>query len=129
MSNEEIIEGNKQYFQDEVNKWMIACFGDTIKNDRVERNFRFLEEAIELVQSNGCNRENAHHLVDYVFDRPTGEIRQECGGVMVTLAALASAAGIDMENCGSDELKRIWTKIDQIRSKQAAKKIKSGPLP
>ncbi|WP_276841698.1 hypothetical protein [Herbaspirillum huttiense] len=115
-------------FQDCVQPWMMACFGATISNDLVERNHRFLEEALELVQSTGCTQSEAHQLVDYVFGRPVGEPVQEVGGVMVTLAALCLAAKMDMHAAGETELARIWTKVEQIRAKQAAKP-KHSPLP
>jgi hypothetical protein len=38
---------------------MQACFGPEISADRVERNHRFLEEALELVQACGAARETA----------------------------------------------------------------------
>jgi NTP pyrophosphatase (non-canonical NTP hydrolase) len=82
---------------------------------------RFLEEAIELAQASKCSREDAHALVDYVFSRPDGDKLQETGGVLVTLAALCSAQGIDMDNAGEEELRRNWSRIDKIRAKQAAK--------
>ena len=115
-------------FQTRVNDWMLQCFGTEISKDKTERNHRFLEEALELVQSTGCTKSEAHQLVDYVFDRETGELEQECGGVMVTLAALCLANRIDMTTCGEVELKRIWSKIEKIREKQAAKP-KHSPLP
>lgn len=115
-------------FQDRVHPWLIACFGAEIAADRIERNHRFLEEAIELVQATGCTRSEAHQLVDYVFDRPAGEPHQEVGGVMVTLAALCLTHGLDMHEAGETELARIWTKVEAIRAKQAAKP-KNSPLP
>jgi hypothetical protein len=115
-------------FQTRVAPWLEACFGKEISADKTERNHRFLEEALELVQANGCTRSEAHQLVDYVFSRPVGELHQEAGGVMVTLAALCLASDVDMHQAGEDELSRIWTKIDQIRARQAAKP-KHSPLP
>jgi len=115
-------------YQNQVNSWMLNCFGEEISNDIKERNHRFLEEALELVQSCGCTASEAHQLVDYVFNRPTGVIAQEVGGVMVTLAALCEAVGLSMESCGEAELTRVWGKIDEIRAKQAAKP-KHSPLP
>lgn len=114
-------------FQSDVELWMEVCFGQEIANDRTERNHRFLEESLELVQSLGCTQSEAHQLVDYVFNRPTGETHQETGGVMVTLAALCLANDLDMEVAGEDELERVWQKIDQIREKQA-NKPKHSPL-
>jgi hypothetical protein len=106
---------------------MQACFGPKISSDKMERNHRFLEEAVELVQANGCTHSEAHQLVDYVFNRDQGEINQEAGGVMVTLAALCLASGVDMDEAAETELARIWTKVEQIRAKQAAKP-KHSPL-
>lgn len=107
---------------------MLACFGERISKDKTERNHRFLEEALELVQATGCTKSEAHQLVDYVFERPIGEPVQECGGVMVTLAALCLANDLNMNECGEMELSRIWTKIEKIREKQA-NKPKHSPLP
>lgn len=116
------------YFQRKVKPWLIACFGWAAAFNKTERNHRFLEESLELVQSTGCTRSEAHQLVDYVFDRPVGEPVQELGGVMVTLAALAEAHDMQMFYCGERELHRCWTKVDKIRAKQATKPDHS-PLP
>lgn len=117
-------------FQARVKPWLLACFGETIASDRDERNHRFLEEALELVQSLGCSAHEAHQLVGYVFGRPVGEPRQEVGGVMVTLAALCLASGLDMHADGETELARINVPetVLKIRAKQAAKP-KHSPLP
>lgn len=115
-------------FQSRVELWMATTFGEAISRDVVERNHRFLEEALELVQAKGCSAEEAHQLVDYVFNRPVGEPAQEVGGVMVTLAALCLAADLDMHEAAEVELARIWTKVEQIRAKQASKP-KMSPLP
>ncbi len=108
-------------FQDDVALWMNTCFGPEISADIVERNYRFLEEALELVQACGCSADDAHRLVDYVFGRDEGEKSQEVGGVMVTLAALCLAQGMDMQECGENEVARIWTKVEQIREKHTRK--------
>lgn len=115
-------------FQWRVKPWMLRCFGLEIAIDGVERNHRFLEDALELVQACGCTASEAHQLVDYVFGRPIGEPMQEAGGVMVTLAALCLAHALDMHAAGDVELARCWDNIDKIRAKQAAKP-KHGPLP
>lgn len=114
--------------QSRVDPWLIACFGETIARDAQERNHRFLEEALELAQACDCTASEAHQLVDYVFGRPVGERSQEVGGALVTLAALCLAHGIDMHAAGETELARIWTKVETIRAKQAAKP-KHSPLP
>ena len=115
-------------YQSRVHDWIIACFGAEVGADQTERNHRFLEESLELVQSLGCTQSEAHQLVDYVFGREVGEPAQEVGGVMNTLAALCTAADLDMVDCGEIELTRVWTKVEKIRAKQAAKP-KHSPLP
>jgi len=115
-------------FQERVAPWMDATFGAMIAGDKEERAHRFLEEALELVQSTGTTAGEAHQLVDYAFGRPIGETRQEVGGVMVTLAALCLAHRLDMHEAAETELARVWTKVEQIRAKQAAKP-KHSPLP
>jgi len=117
-----------QEFQARVEPWVLACFGAEISADKAERNHRFFEEATELVQACGMTAGEAHQLVDYVYGRPIGEPYQEVGGVMVTLAALCLAQGLNMHQDGETELARIWTKVEQIRAKQAAKP-KYSPLP
>lgn len=115
-------------FQRRVYPWLVECFGEQAANDQVERNHRFLEEALELVQACGCTYEETIEVVNYVFNRPAGEKVQEAGGVMLTLAALCQAQGINMHVAGDLELARVWTKIEKIRAKQAAKP-KNSPLP
>lgn len=117
-----------QTLQQRVGPWLLQCFGEPLASEPMERNHRFLEEAVELVQACGCTRSEAHQLVDYVFDRPVGEMEQEVGGVMISLAALCRAQGIDMHEAGDVELLRVWARIDKIRAKQAAKP-KHSPLP
>lgn len=106
-----------------VNAWMLRCFGAEVAADAVERNFRFLEESLELVQSLGCTQGEAHELVDYVFGRKTGKPEQELGGVGITLAALCNAHQLDMDEHFQDELRRICRPevMAKIQSKQAAK--------
>jgi len=124
----DLVERQLNSFQQRVQPWMLACFGEMIAGDREERNHRFFEEAAELVQACGMSASEAHQLVDYVYGRPVGEPAQEVGGVMVTLAALCLANDMDMHAAGETELARIWTKVEAIRANQAAKP-KHSPLP
>lgn len=123
-----IVEQSLPPFQSRVQPWLLVCFGETIAADVIERNHRFLEEALELVQACGATADEAHQLVDYTFGRPVGDPVQEVGGVMITLAALCLARDMDMHAAGETELARIWTKVEAIRAKQAAKP-QFGPLP
>lgn len=115
-------------YQDRVDLWIVACFGEESARDLVERNHQFIEEALELVQAAGCTASEAHQIVDYVYARPVGNLGQEVGGVMSTLAALCLAHGRDMMLCAEIELSRCWDKIEKIRAKQKAKP-KHSPLP
>ena len=115
-------------FQLRVAFWVRFAFGSETAMDKIERHHRFLEEALELVQSTGCTKDEAHELVEYVYARPVGDPAQEVGGVMLTLAALCWSHDLLMDRCGLQELNRVYDNIDQIRAKQAAKP-KHGPLP
>ena len=117
-------------FQSEVYGWLLHCFGRNIARDKTERNHRFLEESLELVQACDCTSSEAHQLVDYVFNRPVGERFQEVGGVIVTLAALCEAQQLDLLACADMELMRISEPniMEKIKKKQAGKP-KHSPLP
>ncbi len=110
-----------QSFQDRVQPWMLECFGPKIAADTTERNHRFMEEALELVQACGATADECHQMVNYVYGRAVGEKDQEVGGVMVTLAALCLAHKLDMQGAGERELEDIWSMTEQIRAKHAAK--------
>ena len=108
-------------FQQRVKVWMRACFRKEVIEDNRERNFRFLEEALELVQARGMTQAECYSQLLYTYKRPKGEQKQEVGGLIVTLAALCLAAGVDMNDCAEKVLARCWDKIDEIRGKQDSK--------
>ncbi len=115
-------------YQKDCRVWLIECFGEQIANDVCERNHRFLEESLELVQSLGCTKDQVLQLVDYVYSRPSGDPKQEVGGVMTTVNSLASASGIDVSDAAKSELQNVWIRIDKIRLKRS-KKPNFSPLP
>lgn len=117
-------------FQSDVAKWVKDCFGEAIASDKTERCFRFTEESLELVQSLGITKDQVLQLVDYVYGRPVGEPQQEVGGVMVTLAALCTASGIQLKNAALTELMRCQFNTDKIRAKHFNKPANVlSPLP
>lgn len=122
--------GGWRPYQERVGEWMGQCFSPEIIGEARERNHRFLEEALEFVQSTGCTVSEAHQLVDYVFGRPIGDPDQEVGGVMVTLGAACNVFGLSMDDAAERELARINDPaiMAKIRAKQAAKP-KHTPLP
>jgi len=107
--------------QNAVLAWMLECFGKDSTFDKQERSIRFLEESLELAQACGVTIDQAHAMVDFVFARNVGEIDQEVGGVMVTLAALCAAMSIDLSSTANAEMARIATRIAEIRAKQLTK--------
>lgn len=127
---EAFAEAATQGLQAEVGVWVNECFNEAIASDTMERNHRFLEEALEVVQANNATAEEAHTLVDYVFARPVGEKRQEAGQALITLAALCQAAGVNLEQAATAELDRIKQpeEMARIREKQKNKPAMS-PLP
>lgn len=108
-------------FQDRARPWTLQCFGAEVASNRILRNHRFLEEALELVQACGATVDECHQLVDYAFSRPVGEKRQEVGGVMVTLACLCNVHDIDLNLEADRELLRAMSMMDKIREKSKSK--------
>ena len=118
-------------FQDRVWGWLGRCFTREVVENITERCDRALEEHLELLQSLGYDRDRIPALVDYVYGRPPGEPVQEVGGVMVTLAALCSVVGVDVEIAAEEEIDRISKPevMLRIREKQASKRDIHSPLP
>ncbi len=128
VASEKRVNSEINTYQQRVEQWLEACFPPEVRANRSERTHRFLEEALELAQANGCSRQDALALVDYVFGRPQGDPASEVGGVMVTLASLCSATELNMNEAGDVELARNWERIEAIKAKQRAKPYGS-PLP
>lgn len=112
-------------YQRIISKWCEDMFGKNCAKDIKERGLRLLEEALETVQAANVSREDAHKLVDYVFERPTGELFQEISGVLITVLSLASSAGISAEQSLVTELRRIHEPSfrEKIRAKHNTKEL------
>lgn len=117
-------------FQERAANWVREAFGSEPADCREERAHRFLEEALEAVQAAGTTAQEARQLVEYVYGRERGELSQEIGGVMLTLAPFAAAHAIDLEQAGEVELARVNTPeiIAKCRRKNASK-LRNSPLP
>ena len=117
-------------FQRRVHQWIMTCFGVEVGRDTVERGDRFLEEALELVQAAGHSKERVLSLVEYVYNRPVGEVSQEVGGVMNTLAAFCNAHNVEMEYAAYQEMDRVEKPdmMAKIKAKHAGKP-KGSALP
>jgi hypothetical protein len=87
--------------------WVENVFSPENAANPNERSERFGEEALELLQARGVSRERVHELVDYVYNRPAGEVPQELGGVMHTLLVLAEQGKLDLWECFRTEMHRV----------------------
>ena len=90
----------------DILKWAVETFGPCAL-DRHERARRVVEEAVEVAQAQGVDPAELHLIVERASSRPTGEIEQEIGGLIVTLEALAANIGVDL---GAAKL-REWTRV------------------
>jgi Lar family restriction alleviation protein len=123
----ELREGS---YQQRIDVWMQEMFAAGGADPRTRMD-RLIEEVFELAQSGDYDPGRIAPIRDYVYGRPKGDPAQEMGGVMVTLASLACAAGIDMEAEAERELERINTPEvrAKIMAKQASKNALHTPLP
>lgn len=88
--------------------WAERVFGDDAKDRRILA-LRFLEEALELVQTQGLKPHDLEHVKKRVFSRPPGDVKNEIGGVMVTLYCMAGHLGLDVDSCEATEIVRVHT--------------------
>lgn len=121
--------GNVLSFQVRSWNWLMHCFGKKIAVSKRQRNHRFLEEALELVQSCDCTEDEAIAAVRYVFARPKGEKGSEVGGVMNTLSVLCTVHGLDLCEEAERELAKNWINSDKIKEKHALKPAFTAVFP
>lgn len=108
--------------QRQVHDWCVAAFGDDHARSIQQRGVRLAEEAIEAAQACGCDKDMLHRLIDHVYSKPVGDLRQEAGGVGVTLLALAAAAGIDADGAELAEVDRVINlPLEHFAKRNAAK--------
>jgi hypothetical protein len=72
-----------------------------------ERALRVLEEAVELAQAAGIDHAQVRTLVDHVFAKPPGALKQEAGGVGLCLLAFAEACKFSADEAESAEFERV----------------------
>lgn len=107
------------YLQTQIKTWVVTRLGP--KAMRVhERGMRSYEENTELFQALKGTREEAHRIVDHVFDKPVGDPLQELGGCGLTLLACAEALDFDLGVAIQAELDRIFLlPIEKFQKRQA----------
>lgn len=87
-------------------KWAFDTFGPCAHRPD-ERAMRFLEEAMELAQSQNVSRDVMHRLVDRVQDRPPGPTPKEVGQCQATLETLSINIGLDPDEQAEIEWRRV----------------------
>lgn len=113
--------------QDRVDHWVRLALGNESLMSKGERIMRFIEEATELAQAVDLPKDKLINLVEYVYNRPKGDVNQELAGVMFTLMALATSYGFDAIDVLDTEIERVSTPemIERIRIAHA-RKFKDG---
>lgn len=114
-------------YQQRIHTWGCRVFGIRIMRDQRERALRVLEESCELAQACGIGLRRAEQVLESVYERNPGEVRQELAGVLVTTLSLATSIGLVAERALQDELTRLEKPetIGRCRARQA-EKAKAG---
>lgn len=92
--------------QADMFEWCVRTFGMQNATSQRVRALRFLEEAIELGQALGLSEVIADALMTRVYAKEKGDIKQEFGGVYVTLNVLAESMRLDLRQMGEAEFDR-----------------------
>lgn len=112
--------------RDEVSSWLIDTWNVNYLMNRRERGMRMAEEALELAQCSDVTREEAHALVDQVFDKPTEpNAGKEIAGCLVCLVAAAVAHDVNILSAYEEEKKHRWSNQAKIRAKHKNKPVKT----
>jgi len=118
-----IARADRDRRQADTHAWCVAAFGDHAARSIPQRGLRLMEEAIETAQACGCDPAMLHLLIDHVYAKPVGGLREELGGLGVTVLALAEAAGLSADDAESREVERVRAKpLAHFAERNAAKK-------
>lgn len=112
--------------QQAVYDWCVSAFGEEHTNSLQQRAVRFLEEAIELYQACGGDRAMAHKLLDFVMDRPVGDVAQEIGQVGLMILSISKTAGVDPDAEELKEINRVLSKDPAIFAERNRQKNAAG---
>lgn len=108
----EYLQLERDHHQVTIIDWAINNFGKETLEIK-ERISRFIEESVELAQSEDFPIQNIYRIAEYVYSKPKGEIYQEVGGVGVTLLAYCQAKHLSAEACEKAEIARILSKTKE----------------
>ncbi len=107
-------------------RWITCNLGADNATNMRERGMRLLEEAVEAAQAAGVSDAEAVRIVGHVFSKAPGDLRQEIGGVGLTLLGLANAAGVSADEMEKLELSRVQAMDSQHIRDRHAKKVNAG---
>jgi len=124
------IKDQRTQRQSAILEWANATFGEATASNKGERIRRFAEEAIEMAQAVGLDKQALHDIIDHVYAKPAGNIAQEIGQVGVSLLALVENLGISAEEEEFKEFDRITSLPSGYwQARQNAKAEKGLALP
>jgi NTP pyrophosphatase (non-canonical NTP hydrolase) len=109
--------------------WAVRCFGAKQVFNRKHRVLRFLEEAIELAQAVGLEKEKAAKVLDVVYSRPAGTMSQELGGVALTLDIFLTLEAATYDGMLEQEIIRVLAKPVKHFAKRNEEKDNLGLKP
>lgn len=102
--------------------WAKSTFGDSAA-DPCERAIRNVEEAVEVAQTLGVDKDMVLRTVERTYSRPAGGILEELGGNLVTLLSLIYVTGNDPEAILYNEVYRITSRSPDVWKKKHDEKI------
>lgn len=106
--------------------WSLRCFGHASTwNPRI-RALRLAEETIELAQALDVDKEQLKKLIDVIYSREPGKIKQEMGGVMIGISLVGGAVGIEPQDALHDELRRVLQHPVEKFAQRNSEKIAQG---
>lgn len=101
--------------------WAMEVYGERTKEARYQA-FRFLEEAMELAQTQGLTLDDFIRTAQYVSARKVGDTKIEIGDTRLCLDILAENLGLSVDGCYTSCLTRIqFLDPDKCRAKDDAK--------
>ncbi len=97
----------RQDRQREILQWAITTFGTSTADNTGERIRRFAEEAVELAQAVGLDKQAMLDILEHVYAKPAGNIKQEIGQVGVSLLGVAEHLNISADREEHAEFERL----------------------
>ncbi len=113
-------------WQREVSEWVRGRFGSSSLFDLEERTKRVLEEAFELAQADEMGTVAAVMVMQHVYRRPRGDLKQEAAGLVLTLFALATAHGFDLLAETRKEIDRVLSVPIEVSRERQTFKAEAG---